>query len=231
MVLIPYGVGVVAGASAVSFPPDYLQWTPLQKIVGILPGFLASAVRGVVGTAGGVLVGIVALSAVGIVSVGWHPFVVLRPQETRKGMGDGGPSRIPAPAIRVAEDEDEDEAVPAQRPSSSSRTRKSREPRAAAAVAAPPPPRAGVLLPPVELLNEPPAGAADADKVQIEEMGRRLVETLETFRVGGQIADKTVGPVVTRFELSPGPGVKVGRIAALGDDLALAMRARSLHRS
>jgi hypothetical protein len=92
MVLIPYGVGVVAGASAVSFPPDYLQWTPLQKIVGILPGFLASAVRGVVGTAGGVLVGIVALSAVGIVSVGWHPFVMLRSRadDEAKGKGEGG---------------------------------------------------------------------------------------------------------------------------------------------
>src|SRR5439155_883761 len=35
-------------------------------------------------------------------------------------------------------------------------------------------------------------------------------------------------PVVTRFELKPGPGIKVGRIAALADDLALAMRAQSL---
>ncbi|HXV90506.1 MAG TPA: DNA translocase FtsK [Gemmatimonadales bacterium] len=229
MVLVPYGVGVVAGASAVSFPPDYLQWTPLQRVVGILPGFLASAVRGVVGTAGGLLVGIVALSAVGIASVGWHPFVVLRARGG--GTGDAGrgkgPSRIPA-AVTEQQDQDDDEAVAVPRPAPPSRTRKSREPKAAAAVAAPPPPRSGVLLPPVELLNEPPAGAADADKVQIEEMGRRLVETLETFRVGGQIADKTVGPVVTRFELSPGPGVKVGRIAALGDDLALAMRAQSL---
>ena len=228
MVLVPYGVGVVAGASAVSFPPDYGQWTPLQRVVGVLPGFLASAVRGAIGTAGGVLVGLVALSAVGIASVGWHPFVILRSRETGKG-----PSRTPAPVTGAAVDEDEDEdeagAVPVPRPSSPSRTRKTREPKAAAPVAAAAaPPRAGVLLPPVALLNEPPAGAADADREQIEEMGRRLVETLETFRVGGQIADKTVGPVVTRFELSPGPGVKVGRIAALGDDLALAMRAQSL---
>ncbi len=56
-----------------------------------------------------------------------------------------------------------------------------------------------------------------------------LIETLETFRVdGGRIADRTVGPVVTRFEIAPGPGVKVGRIASLADDLALAMKAQSL---
>src|SRR5437762_4072472 len=59
-------------------------------------------------------------------------------------------------------------------------------------------------------------------------MGRRLVSTLETFRVGAQIINKTVGPVVTRFELEPGRGVKVGRVSSLADDLALAMRAQSL---
>ena len=68
----------------------------------------------------------------------------------------------------------------------------------------------------------------DADAVQIEEMGKRLVTTLETFRVGAQITNKTVGPVVTRFELEPGRGVKVGRVSSLADDLALAMRAQSL---
>src|SRR5207248_6674712 len=53
-------------------------------------------------------------------------------------------------------------------------------------------------------------------------------ETLQTFRVEGSIAGRTVGPVVTQYEVAPGPGVKVGRIAALADDLALAMRAQSL---
>jgi len=91
-----------------------------------------------------------------------------------------------------------------------------------------PPPPAGSLIPPIELLNEGPGMVADADAVQIEEMGRRLVATLETFRVGARIMHKTVGPVVTRFELEPGRGVKVGRVSSLADDLALAMRAQSL---
>src|SRR5256885_13496311 len=59
-------------------------------------------------------------------------------------------------------------------------------------------------------------------------MGRKLIETLQTFRVEGSIAGRTVGPVVTQYEVAPGSGVKVGRIAALADDLALAMRAPSL---
>jgi S-DNA-T family DNA segregation ATPase FtsK/SpoIIIE len=68
----------------------------------------------------------------------------------------------------------------------------------------------------------------DAGLDLIEEMGRRLLATLETFRVGGTIVDRTVGPVVTRYEIAPGPGIKVGRIASLADDLALSMRAQSL---
>src|SRR5205814_1069923 len=71
-------------------------------------------------------------------------------------------------------------------------------------------------------------GLEGAIAAQIEDMGRRLVSTLETFRVGAQIINKTVGPVVTRFELEPGRGVKVGRVSSLADDLALAMRAQSL---
>ena len=55
-----------------------------------------------------------------------------------------------------------------------------------------------------------------------------LIETLGTFRVEGKIVGRTTGPVVTRFEVAPAPGVKVGRIAALADDLALAMRAQSI---
>jgi len=84
------------------------------------------------------------------------------------------------------------------------------------------------LLPPIDLLMEPPGASGDADAAAIEEMGQRLVATLETFRVGAQIIHKTVGPVVTRYELEPGRGVKVGRVSALADDLALAMRAQSL---
>src|SRR5437868_6998109 len=91
-----------------------------------------------------------------------------------------------------------------------------------------PPPPPGSLIPPIELLTEGPITVADPDAAQIEDMGRRLVSTLETFRVGAQIINKTVGPVVTRFELEPGRGVKVGRVSSLADDLALAMRAQSL---
>src|ERR1041384_5300556 len=222
IVLVPYAIAIVGQVDLV-LPADYLLWTTSQHLVGIIPGWLANGVHHAVGTAGGALVGLFAFSALGILTIGWHPLAVLRTRETgdeRRETAKSGP-KATAPT------------VPNDIPSPVSRLPKERKSKPAPASKPAPPPKAapvpeGTLIPPIELLTEPPPGIGDADAEQIDEMGHRLVATLETFRVGGQIADKTVGPVVTRFELSPGPGVKVGRISALADDLALAMKAQSL---
>src|SRR5207245_3956251 len=55
---------------------------------------------------------------------------------------------------------------------------------------------AGVLIPPIDLLHPAPPEDGDAGLVQIDQMGRKLIETLQTFRVEGSIAGRTVGPVV-----------------------------------
>jgi S-DNA-T family DNA segregation ATPase FtsK/SpoIIIE len=56
-----------------------------------------------------------------------------------------------------------------------------------------------------------------------------LIDTLKTFRVEATLGkNRSTGPVVTQFEVSPAAGVKVGRIASLADDLALKMEARSI---
>jgi DNA segregation ATPase FtsK/SpoIIIE, S-DNA-T family len=231
IILIPYSVGITVGGSGrVPLPAEYAQWTFSQKVVGLVPGFLAGGMRQVIGTAGGVLFGLFALSALGLVTVGWHPLAALRAREP------GAVSREPAikkrPGTPFEEDADLGPVEVTAKEGNGKRA-KEKKPRESARVASrlptpgsrlPP----GSLIPPIELLTEPPPALGDADAAQIDEMGRRLLATLETFRVGGQIADKTVGPVVTRFELAPGPGVKVGRIAALADDLALAMKAQSL---
>ena len=57
--------------------------------------------------------------------------------------------------------------------------------------------------------------------------GEKLMASLRTFKVDGVLVGRTTGPTVTQFEIEPAPGVKVRQIAALADDLALAMRARS----
>jgi len=218
ILLLPYGIGTVTGAS---FPPAYAAWSPTQKLVGFVPAVLAHGVHQAVGTAGGTLVGLFALSALGILTVGWHPLVGLRTQEVagekaRGKAGEGGKAKDEKPEVKRT-----DRLVPVP---PFPKSRKLKTPPEVRPAVIP----AGVLIPPIDLLHPAPPEDGDAGLAQIEQMGRKLIETLQTFRVEGSIAGRTVGPVVTQYEVAPGPGVKVGRIAALADDLALAMRAPSL---
>src|SRR6266852_1091351 len=218
ILLLPYGIGTVTGAD---FPPAYAAWSPTQKLVGYVPAMLAHGVHRAVGTAGGTLVGLFALSALGILTVGWHPLVALRTRETagvkaRRKAGEG--EKAKEEMLEVKRPERPVPLLP------SPKTRKLKTPPQARPAVIP----EGVLVPPIDLLNPAPPEDGDAGLAQIEQMGHKLIETLQTFRVEGSIAGRTVGPVVTQYEVAPGPGVKVGRIAALADDLALAMRAPSL---
>ncbi|HEU5209959.1 MAG TPA: DNA translocase FtsK 4TM domain-containing protein [Longimicrobiales bacterium] len=82
--------------------------------------------------------------------------------------------------------------------------------------------------PPVHLLSEGVARDHALSASELDRLGEVLIQTLRTFKVEGQIAGRTTGPVVTQFEVVPAPGVKVNRIAALDADLALALRAPSI---
>ena len=83
-------------------------------------------------------------------------------------------------------------------------------------------------LPPTTLLTAAPARNADVGKRELDMAGEKLMTTLRTFKVDGELVGRTTGPTVTQFEIEPAPGVKVRQIAALADDLALAMRAPSI---
>ncbi len=85
-----------------------------------------------------------------------------------------------------------------------------------------------VELPPLDLLDELQGSGTGLDPEELRALGDILVEKLQTFRVQGRIGGWTTGPVVTQFEVVPDAGVKVGQIAALADDLALALRAPSI---
>jgi DNA segregation ATPase FtsK/SpoIIIE, S-DNA-T family len=221
VVLLPYGIATLTGGQR--FPLDYATWSPTQKLVGVFPAILAHGMHQAVGTAGGTLVGLFALSALGLLTVGWHPLVVLRTRET--GIGSREADK-PAKSKREGQKEPAPEAEPRVPPPASRIATKKRPTPLASRL--PPPAPSGVLIPPIDLLTPAPPEDGDAGLAQIEQMGEKLIETLQTFRVEGSIAGRTVGPVVTQYEVAPGPGVKVGRIAGLADDLALAMRAPSL---
>jgi len=57
---------------------------------------------------------------------------------------------------------------------------------------------------------------------------RIIEETLASFNVAVEVVDVQSGPTVTQFGLRPAPGVRVQRITALQNDLALALAAPSI---
>ncbi|HET6230142.1 MAG TPA: DNA translocase FtsK 4TM domain-containing protein, partial [Longimicrobiaceae bacterium] len=78
------------------------------------------------------------------------------------------------------------------------------------------------------LLDPPPTRDEMRNRAELDKLGQVLIDKLATFKIEGTIVGMTTGPVVTQFEVSPAPGIKVARIASLDADLALAMRAPSI---
>ena len=56
---------------------------------------------------------------------------------------------------------------------------------------------------------------------ELRQRGETIVKTLKSFGVGTRIVDICQSPSVTRFELQPDPGVKISKITALADDIAM----------
>ncbi len=79
-------------------------------------------------------------------------------------------------------------------------------------------------LPSMELLNDPPVISTSRLQSDLEDGAQTLETMLRDFNVSARVADIERGPVITRYELEPAPGVKVQRITTLADDIALAMR-------
>ncbi len=82
----------------------------------------------------------------------------------------------------------------------------------------------GYEYPPLSLLTEP--SSVKATSIQdCNATAERLVATLKSFGVETRIVDICQGPSVTRYELQPCAGVKISRITALADDIALNLAA------
>jgi S-DNA-T family DNA segregation ATPase FtsK/SpoIIIE len=84
-------------------------------------------------------------------------------------------------------------------------------------------------LPKIELLEDLPLsdapGGGEAHHRWNEDT---IVRKLSGFGIRAEIVGRNAGPVVTQYEVQPAADVKVSRIEALADDLAMALAARSL---
>ncbi|MEF3168439.1 MAG: DNA translocase FtsK [Deltaproteobacteria bacterium] len=91
-------------------------------------------------------------------------------------------------------------------------------------------PAAGTYrIPPLEFLEEPKQDEATiVDKKTYLANAHVLEQKLLDFGVAGKVVEICPGPVVTMYEFSPAPGVKITKVTSLADDLALALRSTSV---
>ncbi len=84
------------------------------------------------------------------------------------------------------------------------------------------------VLPPLSLLDAPPERPHHVGREALEAMSRLVEDKLRDFGVKVQVVAVEQGPVVTRLELQPAPGVKVSQIASLAKDLARTLSTTSV---
>jgi S-DNA-T family DNA segregation ATPase FtsK/SpoIIIE len=89
------------------------------------------------------------------------------------------------------------------------------------------PPKANEL-PPLKLLDDPPAREPLYSAEALEALSRLVEMKLKDFGIEAEVVAVQPGPVVTRFELRPAPGVKASQITALAKDLARALSVLSV---
>jgi len=83
-------------------------------------------------------------------------------------------------------------------------------------------------LPRLDLFDSPPPMETRKIREDFEGTARILEETLADFDIESKVVEINKGPVITRYELEPAPGVKIHRITSLSDNIALAMKAQSV---
>jgi len=89
------------------------------------------------------------------------------------------------------------------------------------------PPKASEL-PPLKLLDDPPPREPLYSAEALEALSRLVEMKLKDFAIDAEVVAVQPGPVVTRFELRPAPGVKASQITTLAKDLARALSVLSV---
>jgi len=246
VVLVPVAIGLAIGG-----PPTN------SDLAGLWGTFFAHYLRKALGSAGAWIAFLLATSALTVATLRWNPLrLLVGPGGAHSSGSDVSMEsgvRTPTLAERLAPEPEDMPAIdPAlardvlardvlARDAGESETRKpakgrlrdakpsAREATVEQVLEQPVEPVAfSDDLPPTSLLTQPPARSADAGRRELDMAGDKLMATLRTFKVEGELVGRTSGPTVTQFEIEPAAGVKVRQIAALADDLALAMRAPSI---
>ncbi len=82
--------------------------------------------------------------------------------------------------------------------------------------------------PQIALLDEAVVDDTGALQESVQRATVKLKETFQQFEIEADVVHAIVGPVITCYEVQPAPGVKVSKITSLENDIALAMKAKSI---
>lgn len=91
----------------------------------------------------------------------------------------------------------------------------------------PPQKKGDYLFPPLSLLAAPQARQTDTKEFH-QQRSAQLIQTLAEFGVKVSEGEIYTGPVITRYEVTPAPGVRVEKIVNLDKNLALALKAEGV---
>ncbi len=83
-------------------------------------------------------------------------------------------------------------------------------------------------FPPLSLLHDQTKSGAGSSEEEHRQNAENLLRILGEFGVEVTLGEIHVGPVITRYEVIPAPGVRVEKIAGLDKNIALGMKAQSV---
>ncbi|GAB2519490.1 DNA translocase FtsK [Lysobacter humi (ex Lee et al. 2017)] len=86
----------------------------------------------------------------------------------------------------------------------------------------------GTGIPPLALLDDPKPQPKGYDPETLETLSRQIEFKLKDFRIDAHVVGAYPGPVITRFEIEPAPGIKVSQISSLDKDIARGLSVKSV---
>ncbi len=83
-------------------------------------------------------------------------------------------------------------------------------------------------LPPLSLLDEPVPQEKGYSEETLNTLSRQIEFKLKDFKIDVQVVGAYPGPVITRFEMEPAPGVKSSQVSSLDKDIARGLSVKSV---
>ena len=80
----------------------------------------------------------------------------------------------------------------------------------------------GKIFQPVQHTNDP------ASRAESERVARKIEDVILQYGYESKVVSIEKGPIITRYELTPPPGIKLGRITSLSDELRLYLAVKSI---